>query len=43
MGIVRHADAGYATAQVIGRGEFVKRGGSIPLLPSWIKLIKGLT
>jgi urocanate hydratase len=33
MGIVRHADAGYARAQEIGRGAFADRGGKIPMLP----------
>lgn len=34
MGIVRHADAGYESAQEIGRGAFAERGGKIPLLDS---------
>jgi urocanate hydratase len=32
MGIVRHADAGYEISEKIGREEFAKRGGSIPML-----------
>ena len=32
MGIVRHADAGYDTAQEIGRTAFRERGGLIPML-----------
>ncbi len=31
MGVVRHADAGYETAQEIGRGAFAERGGKIPM------------
>jgi len=31
MGILRHADAGYESAQAIARGEFAKRGGRIPM------------
>jgi urocanate hydratase len=31
MGIVRHADAGYDRSIEIGRNEFAKRGGLIPL------------
>lgn len=33
MGIVRHADAGYETAQDIARGAFRSRGGQVPMLP----------
>ncbi len=33
MGIVRHADAGYATSIEIGKKAFKTRGGSIPMLP----------
>jgi urocanate hydratase len=32
MGIVRHADAGYETAQKIGKTSFAERGGKIPML-----------
>jgi urocanate hydratase len=32
MGIVRHADAGYETAQEIARGAFAARGGKVPML-----------
>ncbi len=32
MGIVRHADAGYAKSIEIGKNEFKKRGGNIPML-----------
>jgi urocanate hydratase len=32
MGIVRHADAGYETAQRIGKSAFAERGGKIPML-----------
>jgi urocanate hydratase len=32
MGIVRHADAGYETAQKIGKTTFEERGGKIPML-----------
>ncbi len=32
MGVVRHADAGYETAQKIGAKEFKQRGGLIPML-----------
>ncbi len=32
MGIVRHADAGYETAQKIGKAAFAERGGKIPML-----------
>ena len=31
MGIVRHADAGYETAEDIGRNAFKQRGGLIPM------------
>ena len=34
MGIVRHADAGYAAAIEIGKMEFRERGGSMPMLES---------
>jgi urocanate hydratase len=37
MGIVRHADAGYAKSIEIGGNEFVKRGGLIPMLSSKMK------
>jgi urocanate hydratase len=32
MGVVRHADAGYESAQELGRGAFAERGGKIPML-----------
>ncbi|MGK5085760.1 urocanate hydratase, partial [Bdellovibrionota bacterium FG-1] len=32
MGIVRHADAGYETAQAIAKGAFAERGGRVPHL-----------
>jgi len=32
MGIVRHADAGYEKSIEIAKGEFSRRGGSVPLL-----------
>lgn len=32
MGIIRHADSGYETAQAIARGAFRERGGRIPML-----------
>jgi urocanate hydratase len=32
MGILRHADAGYERSIEIGRGEFARRGGKIPML-----------
>jgi urocanate hydratase len=32
MGIVRHADAGYARSIEIGKNEFKKRGGNIPMI-----------
>ncbi|MBI3534499.1 MAG: urocanate hydratase, partial [Deltaproteobacteria bacterium] len=31
MGILRHADAGYERSKEIGRNEFTKRGGFIPM------------
>lgn len=34
MGIIRHADAGYETAQQIARGAFAERGGKVPMLPN---------
>ncbi len=32
MGIVRHADAGYEKSIAIGKNEFQKRGGKLPML-----------
>lgn len=32
MGIVRHADAGYPTARMIGKKSFQERGGLIPMI-----------
>jgi urocanate hydratase len=32
MGVVRHADAGYESAQAIARGAFRARGGRVPMI-----------